>query len=229
MNDLLINNTSELVTFNTNSTDPTNIKNITWKNSIQEYKNKVEQTYQNFLKSQEWGKKLRQQITTPLTTTKNKNRHKKRSTNILVSTLTTEQIQRLSTKQIKWLTNWQIKTFTAEQIKSFTLQQIQALTSEQIPALMPHQIEQFTFWQISAFTTEQIQVLTEKQIQALLPEQIQSFTSEQIPAFTKEQIELFTKEQKEVFWPKQVITKINTMDSQNQSTTTEFKPNLPKM
>jgi len=31
MNDLLINNTSELVTFNTNSTDPTNIKNITWK------------------------------------------------------------------------------------------------------------------------------------------------------------------------------------------------------
>ncbi len=26
MNDLLINNTSELVTFNTNSTDPTNIK-----------------------------------------------------------------------------------------------------------------------------------------------------------------------------------------------------------
>ncbi|WP_338976199.1 hypothetical protein [Spiroplasma endosymbiont of Monopis laevigella] len=78
MNDLLINNTSELVTFNTNSTDPTNIKNITWKNSIQEYKNKVEQTYQNFLKSQEWGKKLRQQITTPLTTTKNKNRHKKK-------------------------------------------------------------------------------------------------------------------------------------------------------
>ncbi|WP_432654066.1 hypothetical protein [Spiroplasma ixodetis] len=58
---------------------------------------------------------------------------------------------------------------------------------------------------------------------------MQSFTSEQIPAFTIEQIELFTKEQKEVFWPKQVITKINTMDWQNQSTTTEFKPNLPKM
>lgn len=58
MNDLLINNTSELVTFNTNSTDPTNIKNITWKNSIQEHKNKVEQTYQIFLKSQEWGKNV---------------------------------------------------------------------------------------------------------------------------------------------------------------------------
>ncbi|WP_338988343.1 hypothetical protein [Spiroplasma endosymbiont of Dasysyrphus albostriatus] len=173
MNDLLINNTSELVTFNTNSTDPTNIKNITWKNSIQEHKNKVEQTYQIFLKSQEWGKKLRQQITTPLTTTKIKNRHKKRSTNILVSTLTTEQIQRLSPKQIKWLTNWQIKELTAEQIQSFTIQQIQS--------------------------------------------------------FTKEQIEYFTEEQKEVFWPKQVITKINTMDLQTQSTTSEFKPNLPKM
>ncbi|TLF26114.1 MAG: hypothetical protein FCO83_01965 [Spiroplasma sp. WSS] len=181
MNDLLINNTSELVTFNTNSTDPTNIKNITWKNSIQEHKNKVEQTYQIFLKSQEWGKKLRQQITTPLTTTKIKNRHKKRSTNILVSTLTTEQIQRLSPKQIKWLTNWQIKELTAEQIQSFTIQQIQ------------------------------------------------SFTPIQIPWFTKEQIEYFTEEQKEVFWPKQVITKINTMDLQTQSTTSEFKPNLPKM
>ncbi|WP_339046386.1 hypothetical protein [Spiroplasma endosymbiont of Colias croceus] len=181
MNDLLINNTSELVTFNTNNTDPTNIKNITWKNSIQEHKNKVEQTYQFFLKSQEWGKKLRQQITTPLTTTKIKNRHKKRSTNILVSTLTTEQIQRLSPKQIKWLTNWQIKELTAEQIQSFTIQQIQ------------------------------------------------SFTPIQIPWFTKEQIEYFTEEQKEVFWPKQVITKINTMDLQNQSTTSEFKPNLPKM
>ncbi|WP_342219099.1 hypothetical protein [Spiroplasma endosymbiont of Amphimallon solstitiale] len=152
MNDLLINNTSELVTFNTNSTDPTNIKNITWKNSIQEHKNKVEQTYQIFLKSQEWGKKLRQQITTPLTTTKIKNRHKKRSTNILVSTLTTEQIQRLSTKQIKWLTSWQIKSFTAEQIQSFTSEQIQA------------------------FTKEQIQVLTENQIQALTNEQILWFT-----------------------------------------------------
>ncbi|WP_425382157.1 hypothetical protein [Spiroplasma endosymbiont of Melieria omissa] len=197
MNDLLINNTSELVTFNTNSTDPSNIKNITWKNSTQEYKNKVEQTYQIFLKSQEWGKKLRQQITTPLTTTKNKNRQKKRSTNILVSTLITEQIQKLSTKQIKWLTNWQIKAFTAEQIQSFTIQQIQALTTEQIQALTPIQIP----W----------------------------FTKVQIQAFTKEQIELFTKEQKEVFWPKQVITKINTMDSQNQSTTTEFNPNLPKI
>lgn len=189
MNDLLINNTSELVTFNTNSTDPTNIKNITWKNSIQEHKNKVEQTYQIFLKSQEWGKKLRQQITTPLTTTKIKNRHKKRSTNILVSTLTTEQIQRLSPKQIKWLTNWQIKELTAEQIQSFTIQQIQSFTPIQIP------------W----------------------------FTKEQIQSFTKEQIEYFTEEQKEVFWPKQVITKINTMDLQTQSTTSEFKPNLPKM
>ncbi|WP_338979607.1 hypothetical protein [Spiroplasma endosymbiont of Lasioglossum malachurum] len=189
MNDLLINNTSELVTFNTNSTDPTNIKNITWKNSIQEHKNKVEQTYQIFLKSQEWGKKLRQQITTPLTTTKIKNKHKKRSTNILVSTLTTEQIQRLSPKQIKWLTNWQIKELTAEQIQSFTVQQIQSFTQKQM----------------------------------------QTFTSEQIQSFTQEQISWFTEEQKEVFWPKQVITKINTMDLQTQSIISEFKPNLPKM
>ncbi|WP_342260915.1 hypothetical protein [Spiroplasma endosymbiont of Notiophilus biguttatus] len=56
MNYLLINNTIEAVTFNTNTTDSTNIKNITWKNSIQKHKNKVEQTYQNFLKSQEWKK-----------------------------------------------------------------------------------------------------------------------------------------------------------------------------
>ncbi len=189
MNNLLINNTSELVTFNTNSTDPTNIKNITWKNSTQEHKNKVEQTYQIFLKSQEWRRKLRQQITTPLTTTKIKNRQKKRSTNILVSTLTTEQIQKLSIKQIKWLTQ----------------------------ALIPHQIQ------------TQIQALLPEQIQSFTIQQIQAFTKQQIQTFTKEQIECFTEEQKEVFWPKQVIAKINTMDSQNQSTTTEFKPNLPKM
>ncbi|WP_400254978.1 hypothetical protein [Spiroplasma endosymbiont of Cleonymus obscurus] len=46
---------------------------------------------------------------------------------------------------------------------------------------------------------------------------------------TQKQISWFTEEQKEVFWPKQVITKINTMDLQTQSTTSEFKPNLPKM
>lgn len=59
MNDLLINNTSEAITFNTNTTDPTNIKNITWKNSIQEHKNKVEQTYQIFFKITRMRKKVK--------------------------------------------------------------------------------------------------------------------------------------------------------------------------
>ncbi|WP_342273309.1 hypothetical protein [Spiroplasma endosymbiont of Acasis viretata] len=169
---ILLNFSKELTKSINNSSLNTIIEINNWTNPIQEHKNKLEEIYQNFLKSQELSKVL---------FNKSINTYKPHFINKMKREVLFIKIN----EEKKDINLQNINKLTTHEIQILTKKEVQRLTTEEIVILTPRQIQAFTEWQITWFTIEQIQILTKLQIQSLTKKQIESFTTLQISWFTK--------------------------------------------
>ncbi len=169
---ILLNFSKELTKSINNSSLNTIIEINNWTNPIQEHKNKLEEIYQNFLKSQELSKVL---------FNKSINTYKPHFINKMKREVLFIKIN----EEKKDINLQNINKLTTHEIQIITKKEVQRLTTEEIVILTPRQIQAFTEWQITWFTIEQIQILTKLQIQSLTKKQIESFTTLQISWFTK--------------------------------------------